>query len=76
LFKDFVSKLYRGVVYLLGCMEIDWGALALGVVGLSLEIFVLPPPPSPKIKSQAKSVIVGWFPQTFWERVWVISWGY
>ena len=50
-------------------MEMDWGALALGDVGLSLEIFTLPPP-SPKIKSQVKSVMEGWFPQTFWERVW------
>jgi hypothetical protein len=32
------------VVYLFGFMEMDWGALALGDVGLSLEIFTLPPP--------------------------------
>ena len=56
-------------------MEIDWGALALEDVGLSLEIFTLPPP-SPKIKSQVKSVMEGWFPQSFWKRVWGISWGY
>ena len=32
------------VVYLFGFMEMDWGALALGDVGLSLEIYTLPPP--------------------------------
>ena len=36
----------------------DWGALAPGDVGLSLEIFTLPPP-SPKIKSQVK-ITKGW----------------
>ena len=48
----------RVVVYLFGFMEMDWGALALGDVGLSLEIFTLPPP-SPKIKSQVK-ITKGW----------------
>ena len=75
MYKDFVSKLYRDGVYFFGFMEMDWGALALGDAGLSLEIFTLPPP-SPKIKSQVKSVMEGWFPQSFWKRVWGISWGY
>ena len=29
----------RVVVYLFGCVGMDWGALALGDVGLSLEIY-------------------------------------
>jgi hypothetical protein len=56
----------RVIVYLFGCVEMDWGALAPGDVELSLEIFFYPPP----LKSQVKSVMEGWFPQTFWERVW------
>ena len=74
---DFDTKLYEDfaleLLYIFfGCVGMDWGALALGDVGLSLEIFTLPPP-SPKIKSQVKSVMEGWFPQTFWGRVWGIS---
>ena len=65
----------RVVVYLFGYVGMDLVALALGDVELSLEIFTFPPP-SPKIKSQVKSVMEGWFPQTSWERVWEISWGY
>ena len=65
----------RVVVYLFGCVGMDLGAMALGDVELSLEILTLPPP-SPKIKSQVKSVMEGWFPQSFWKRVWGISWGY
>ena len=72
LYEDFVSKLYRVVVYLFGCVRMDLGALAPGEFDLSLEILTLPPP-SPKIKSQVKSVMEGWFPQTFWGRVWGIS---
>ena len=34
----------RVVVNLFGCVGMDWGALALGDVELSLEIFFLPPP--------------------------------
>ena len=75
MFEDFVSKLYRGVVYLFGFMEMDWGALALGDVGLSLEIFTLPPP-SPKIKSQVKSVRRVGFPRPFEKECGEISWGY
>ena len=53
-------------------MEIDWGALALEDVGLSLEIFTLPPP-SPKIKSQVK-ITKGWpgRPMNLGESVWQI----
>ena len=52
-------------------MEIDWGALALEDVGLSLEIFTLPPP-SPKIKSQVK-ITKGWpgRPKILRESVWI-----
>ena len=52
-------------------MEMDWGALALGDVGLSLEIFTLPPP-SPKIKSQVK-ITKGWpgRPKILRESVWI-----
>jgi hypothetical protein len=59
------------VVYLFGFMEMDWGALALGDVGLSLEIFTLPPP-SPKIKSQVK-ITKGWpgRPKILRESVWI-----
>jgi len=61
----------RVVVYLFGFMEMDWGALALGDVGLSLEIFTLPPP-SPKIKSQVK-ITKGWpgRPKILRESVWI-----
>ena len=45
LYQSCIGVLYRGVVYLFSCMEMDWGALAPGDVGLSLEIFTLPPPP-------------------------------
>ena len=73
---DFDTKLYQDFAYLFGCVGMDWGALAPGDVELSLEIFTLPPP-SPKIKSQVKSVMEGWFPQTFWEKeCGEISWGY
>ena len=50
----------RVIVYLFGCVEMDWGALAPGDVELSLEIFFYPPP----LKSQVKIT------KTFWERVW------
>ena len=41
---DFDTKVVRGfcikvVVYLFGCVGMDWGAMALGDVELSLEIF-------------------------------------
>ena len=47
---DFDTKLYEDfaleLLYIFfGCVGMDWGALALGDVGLSLEIFTLPPPP-------------------------------
>jgi len=45
LYEDFVSKLYRVVVYLFGCVGMDLGAMALGDVELSPEIFILPPLP-------------------------------
>ena len=46
---DFDTKLYEDfaleLLYIFfGCVGMDWGALALGDVGLSLEIFTLPPP--------------------------------
>ena len=65
----------RVVAYLFGCVGMDLGALASGGFDFSLEMLVLPPPP-PKIKNQVKSVMEGWFPQSFWKRVWGISWGY
>ncbi len=65
LYKDFVSKLLHIFLVVWEWMG-GWGALAPGDVELSLEIFTLPPPP---LKSQVKSVMEGWFPQTFWERV-------
>ena len=43
----------RVVVYLFGCVGMDWGALAPEDVELSLEIFTLPPPPL-KQKSSEK----------------------
>ena len=36
---DFDTKLYQDFAYLFGCVGMDQGALALGDVGLSLEIF-------------------------------------
>ena len=46
---DFDTKLYEDfaleLLYIfVGCVGMDWGALALGDVGLSLVIFTLPPP--------------------------------
>ena len=73
---DFDTKLYEDfaleLLYIFfGCVGMDWGALALGDVGLSLEIYTLPPP-SPKIKSQVK-ITKGWpgRPKILRESVWI-----
>ena len=71
LYEDFVSKLYRVVVYLFGCVGRDWGALAPREFDFSLEILILPPP-SPKVKSQVK-ITKGWpgRPKILRESVWI-----
>ena len=65
LYKDFVSKLSH--IFLV-VWEWIWLPWLQGMLNFHLR-FLLYPPPSPKIKSQVKSVMEGWFPQTFWKRV-------
>jgi hypothetical protein len=50
LYEDFVSKIHRVVVYLFGCVGMDWGASAPGGFTFHLRFFFYPPPP-PKVKS-------------------------